>query len=130
MTADELRTILGMALRLARADKNVAELEQEILDGFSSALGLSDDERAAIADENIQPADAVARLSSGEAREFLMKSLCAVAFADGLRHDSEIELIAQTHELVGGSVSLKPWEEWESYVEEVIDTLLQFSPGG
>ncbi len=42
MTADELRTILGMALRLARADKNVAELEQEILDGFSSALGLSD----------------------------------------------------------------------------------------
>ena len=130
MTADELRTILGMALRLARADKNVAELEQEILDGFSSALGLSDDERAAIADENIQPADAVARLSNGEAREFLMKSLCAVAFADGLRHDSEIELIAQTHELVGGSVSLKPWEEWESYVEEVIDTLLQFSPGG
>ena len=59
-----------------------------------------------------------------------MKSLCAVAFADGLRHDSEIELITRTHKLVGGSVSLKPWDEWESYVEEVIETLLKFSPGG
>ena len=119
----DLKTILSLALHLARVDEDLAEFEQEILDRFAEVIGLSDDEKAALADKPVQLTDQLEELSGGESKEFLVKTLCAVAYSDGIQHEAEIEFIRKVNTALGEPLDLLPWADWESYVLEVIETL-------
>ena len=123
ITKDDLKTTLALGFQVAKVDRNVAEYEKEILDRITETLQLTPVERAEIADTPLTISDAMAGLSGPEAREFLVKALCAIAYSDGIQHDAEMGFIQEVNATEGASIPLRPWQEWESYVEEVVDTL-------
>lgn len=122
ITSDDLKIIFAFAIQVAKADRSVALHEEEILDLVAEAGGLSGGDRAELADER-PPVERSSDLSGAEAKALLVKTLCAVAFADDIRHDAEMELINRVNAYLGDALALRPWEEWENYVEEVVDTL-------
>ena len=122
ITTCDLRIIFAFAIQVAKADRSVALHEEEILDLIAEAGGLSGGDRAGLADER-PPVERSSDLSSAEAKALLVKTLCAVAFADDVRHDAEMDLIIRVNAHLGDVVALRPWEEWEAYVEDVVDTL-------
>lgn len=128
MTREELKIIALAAVSVARADRKVVLMEQEILELFAQLLGLSEEEGAALHDERIPPIDAVKQLSNPETQNFLIKALCAVAYSDGVEHDDENTLIQEANAALPQPLDLLPWNEWENYIIEVVDTLNNTDP--
>lgn len=78
-----------------------------------------------------EPEKIVARLSSPEAKSFLIKMLCAVSKSDGMLHDTENQLLNRIDEALGMPVALGlpvalwPWEEWMHHVAEILEVMDQ-----
>lgn len=72
-----------------------------------------------------EPEKIVARLSSPEAKSFLIKMICAVSKSDGILHDTENQLLNRIDEALGMPVALWPWEEWMHYEAEILEVMDQ-----
>lgn len=70
-----------------------------------------------------EPETAAARLSSMEAKSFLIKTLCAVSKSDGILHYTENQLLNRINEALGMPVALRPWGEWIHYETEVLEAM-------
>jgi len=123
MNKETLKTIVTAAVCVARADDQVVMMEQELLEAFASRLEMNESEVAALHDAQISPMEAVNRMPDEESKAFLVKTLCAIAYSDGNRHESEIALIQATNEALNPPLELKPWEDWEDYIEEIVEML-------
>ena len=126
ITPADLRAVLSLSIQVARVDKQMAVYEKEIIDQMAEALGLSPDEKAAELDAQLTVGETFQTLSGEPAKQFMVKSLCAVAFADGRDHEGERAIIDDANGRLNPPLELKPWEQWEDYVEEVVDALLNF----
>lgn len=122
-TRDDLHTILAFGLHVARVDNDFAALEKNVLRHYVEMIGMSEEERAALAAQPVRLSEGLAHLSGTEARTLLIKTLCAVAFSDGVPHENELDFIQRVNHQVGRPLELKPWEEWGAYEEEVLAAL-------
>jgi len=123
MNKTDLENIFIAAFNVARADREVVELEREILALFLDAMGVDEMRGAELLDRNLSPQDAAGGLSSPEAQSFMVKTMCALAFSDGVRAQNEIDLIFSVNQSINQPIELRPWEEWEAYILEVMHTL-------
>ena len=126
MNRADLETIFIAAFGVARADRRVVDKEKELLDMFARVLNVDETRIAALLDHEIGLEEAAKHMSTPQAQEFLIKSMCAVAFADGQQKFEEVSLIGNVNGALPDPLELLPWNQWEQYVEEVTTTLLTF----
>lgn len=120
---EDFKIILRFALHVAKVDEEFAGLEKQILRRFVELARISEEERMEMMNADKSLAHGLEHLSSGDARELLVKSLCAVAHSDGVMHDTEREFIDRVNTQLGNLISLPPFEEWEAYEHEVLALL-------
>jgi uncharacterized tellurite resistance protein B-like protein len=120
---EDIKIILLFALHVAKVDKEFAGMEKRILRRFVELAGISEEERMEMMHADKSLAHGLEHLSSGAARELLVKSLCAVAHSDGVMHETEREFINRVNSQLGEPISLPPFEEWEAYEHEVLALL-------
>lgn len=121
MSQEELYAILELAAHMARLDREIVVFEVEILDRLAGVAGLNEVSRQELAGAGYSPEESLAKVTSPEGREFLVKTLCAIAYSDGRMHQVEVDFVESVNHGFGNPVSLVPWEEWESYILEVVD---------
>ena len=126
ITSVDLKTILSLAVQAAKVDKQMAVYEKEIIDQFAETLALEPEDKAELIDARPSVAESLGALSGDPARAFLIKTLCAIAYSDGREHEAERAMIDEANSQLRTPLTLKPWAEWETYVEEVVDTLIRF----
>lgn len=123
ISQEELYGILELAAHMARLDREIAVFEVEILDRLAGVAGLSEVGRQELGGAGYSPEESLAKVTSPEAREFLVKTLCAIAYSDGRMHQVEVDFVESVNGRFGNPISLVPWEEWESYILEVLDRI-------
>lgn len=123
MNRDDLIIILKLAVHMAKADEDLSVLEKQIVGHLVEKIGLSGEERAEIGVLGEEPERIAERLSSSEAKAFLIKTLCAISKSDGILHYTENQLLTRINEALGMPVALRPWEEWMHYETEVMEVM-------
>lgn len=118
---EELHAILELAAHMARLDREIAVQEVEILDRLAVVVGLNEVSRQELGGADFSPEESLDKVTGADARKFLVKALCAIAYSDGRMHKAEVEFVEFVNTRFGNPVSLAPWEEWESYIMEVVD---------
>lgn len=123
ITREDLKIILLFALHMARVDEVFDVSEKKLLARFVELAHLSEEERTGLADAGRSLSHGLDSLSSDAARDLLVKTLCAIASADGLMHSSEQAFMDKVEGVVGGTQQLPPFEQWESMEGEVLAIL-------
>jgi tellurite resistance protein len=123
ISRDELMTILMFGVHIAKLDSNFDVWERKILARFAAAMRLSDKERGALAHQRISLSKGLHSLESGDARNLLVKVLCAVAHVDGKASELELEFIEKVVVKLKGQVFILPREDWGRYEAEVFTTI-------
>ena len=123
ISRDELKTILMFGVHIAKLDSQFDVWERKILARFATSIRLTDQERGTLAKERISLVKGLNSLQSGDARNLLVKVLCAVANVDGKASASELAFIEKVIVKLKGQVFVLPREEWGRYEQEVFTTL-------
>lgn len=123
VTREDLKTILTFALHIARADDDLDSNEKTILGHYVQVIGISAEERAQMLTKSRSLNTGLVELSCDAARSLLLKTLCAMAHADGVRHDAEDSLIRRVYDKLGDPITLKEWKDWGDYEGEVLEQL-------
>jgi tellurite resistance protein len=124
ITREDLRTIFTFALHVARVDEDFAGLERNVLGHYVTLMRMTPEEKSQLSSSEVSLADGLKHLSSPEAATLLVHTLCAVAHADGVMHEKEVGFIRKVNEHIGEPVELLPFEDWQRYEQEVLDTLM------
>jgi tellurite resistance protein len=119
----DLKTILVFATHVAKVDNDFVTQEKELLHKFAEAIHLTPDERGELLKREASLADGLNHLSSNDAKQLLVKTLCAVAHADGKAIKPEMDFIQKVIEHFGSSVFVLPREDWGKYEVEVLKIL-------
>lgn len=120
ISKEDLKTILLFGIHLARVDDDFHLMEKKVLRRLSEAIGLSEDERKALLEQEVSLGNGLDHLSTDQARETLAKFLCVVSYVDGETSAEEVEFIEKVLSKIGGdSIFLLPKEEWGTYEAEV-----------
>ncbi len=125
ITRQDLKTILRFCIHLSRIDDVFHETEKNVLRKFSETIGLSEEERSELMGGDASLGGGLDSLSSEEAKELLMKSLCAVSYVDGQTSRPEVEFIERILARFNKSFFLLPKEDWGQYEDEVFNILDQ-----
>ena len=128
MNRNDMKLIFQISFKVAKADRVIEGYEKEILERFKEVLEINDLQAAEILDENISIESAIRNLSDQKSQEMLIKTMCALAFADGVRYEEEITMVQKANEQINTPLDLIPWEHWEHYVEETSDALKYWKP--
>jgi tellurite resistance protein len=123
ITRQDLKTILLFATHVAKVDNEFVTQEKELLHKMADAIKLTQDERTALLTQEASLNTGLNQLSSKEAQQLLVKTLCAVSNSDGRAVKSEIEFIQKVIEHFGDAVFVLPREEWGTYEVEVMKVL-------
>lgn len=123
VTRQDLKTILLCAIHLAKVDNEFHLMEKKILRRFSEAMGLQLDEREELVAMSGSLAEDLDSLSSNDAKELLLKTLCAVSYVDGRTSPEEIEFIQKALVRLGIDYPIPPKEDWGIYEDEVFREL-------
>jgi tellurite resistance protein len=127
ITRQDLMTILLFATHVAKVDNEFVLQEKELLHKFAEAIKLTPDERGQLLKREASLADGLNHLSSNEAKQLLVKTLCAVSHSDGKAVKAELDFIHKVIEHFEGSVFVLPREEWGKYETEVMKLLSSIS---
>jgi uncharacterized tellurite resistance protein B-like protein len=119
----DLKTILLFATHVAKVDNEFVMQEKELLQKFAEAIKLTPQERNELLKQEASLSEGLNHLSSKDAKQLLVKTLCAVSFSDGKAVKAEIDFIQKVIEHFGDSVFVLPREEWGKYEAEVLKTL-------
>jgi tellurite resistance protein len=119
----DLKTILLFATHVAKVDNEFAMQEKELLGKFADAIKLTPQERSDMMGKEASLSDGLNHLSSKEAKQLLVKTLCAVSHSDGKAVKAELDFIQKVIEHFGDSVFVLPREEWGKYETEVLKIL-------
>ena len=123
ISRQDLKTILVFAIHLAKVDSKFHMMEKKILKRFSDSMDLQDDEREELVAMGGSLAGDADALSSSNAKELLLKTLCAVSFVDGNTSPEEVDFIQKVQTKLGIDYPLPVKEEWGVYEEEVFSVL-------
>lgn len=123
MIRDDCKTILVFALHVARVDQEFVGFEKDVLKRLTDAVQLSEQEKDELLRRKFSLGEAMGNLSGPDASEVLVKTLCAVAHADGKRHDAEFDFIRKVNAQLNEPLDLPPWEEWNRFEPEVLEAL-------
>ncbi len=123
ITRDDLKTILMFGLHISKVDNDFDIWEKKILKRFSDAIRLTDDEREGLGKISVSLGKGLNSLSSDEARNLLIKTLCAVSYADGVNKPEEVDFIEKVFSKAGGTIMVLPRDEWGTYERELFDEL-------
>jgi tellurite resistance protein len=123
ITRQDLKTILLFATHVAKVDNEFVLQEKEMLHKIAEAIKLTAEERAELLKREASLSSGLNHLSSNEAKQLLVKTLCAVSHSDGKAVKPEIDFIEKVIEHFEGSVFVLPREEWGKYETEVMKTL-------
>lgn len=127
LTRDDLKTTLLFALHIARVDQDFDGSEKNILSRFIELVGFTDADRVELADAGKSLSERLNNLSGVPAKDFLIKTLCAVAHADHNMHSSERDFLEKVQALLGRNFDLPPFDEWEELEAEVLEVLAHHS---
>lgn len=119
----DLKTILLFATHVAKVDNEFALQEKELLQKFAEAIKLTPQERTELLKQEASLSEGLNHLSSKDAKQLLVKTLCAVSHSDGKAVKAEIDFIQKVIEHFGDSVFVLPRDEWGKYEAEVLKTL-------
>ena len=119
----DLKTILLFATHVAKVDNEFVAQEKELLAKFADAIKLTAEDRSDMMGKEASLSDGLNHLSSKDAKQLLVKTLCAVSHSDGKAVKAEIEFIHKVIEHFGDSVFVLPREDWGKYEAEVLKTL-------
>jgi tellurite resistance protein len=125
----DLMTILLFATHVAKVDNEFVLEEKALLQKIAEAIQLNAAERAALLKQEASLASGLNHLSSNEAKQLLVKTLCAVSNSDGKAVKAELDFIHKVIEKFGDSVFVLPREEWGKYEVEVMTTLAGLAGG-
>lgn len=120
LTREDLKTILIFALHVARVDDNLAGIEKSILGRYIELTQLDEGERADLLQQRHSLSDDLSHLSGEEAKTLLVKTICAIAHADGVMHDTEDSFIRKVNHQLGDVLALPPFDEWGAFKDEVL----------
>ena len=118
-------TILLFATHVAKVDNEFVSEEKALLQKIADAIHLNAGERAALLKQEASLASGLNHLSSNEAKQLLVKTLCAVSNSDGRAVKAETDFIHKVIEKFGDSVFVLPREEWGKYEGEVMNVLME-----
>ncbi len=82
----DLKTILLFGIHIAKVDTEFVVWEKQILARFAEAMKLSEAEKTELANQGISLSEGLSALSGVEAKHLLLKTLCSVAYSDGVPH--------------------------------------------
>ena len=97
---------------------------------FAESMQLSEAEKGAMVREEVSLAKGMDSLSGQDAKQLLIKTLCAVANSDGVPHERELEFITKVMQRLGGQMFILSKDEWGAYEHEVLDAIAQFVQAG
>lgn len=123
LTRDDLKIILKFGVHIAKIDNDFAVWEKKVLARIADAMQLTDDERGAMVNEDVSLAQGLDSLSSVDAQNLLLKTLCAVAHSDGIPHEAELDFISKVMQRLEGQRFILSKDEWGAYEQEVLDTI-------
>lgn len=123
ISRQDLKTILLCGIHLAKLDDDFHFMEKKILRRFSDAMNLAEGERDELLAMGGSLAENLELLTSDEAKELLMKTLCAVSYVDGNASADERVFIEKVRDSTFKAFVLPPNEEWEKLEEEVFTIL-------
>lgn len=129
LTRDNLKTILQFGIHIAKVDGDFAVWEKKVLARFADAMQITEEERAQMVAQELSLAKGLSSLSDREARQLLIKVLCAVAHSDGATHPAELEFINKVLQQLGGQLFVLSKDEWGSYEQEVLDAIGEVMAG-
>lgn len=130
LTRHDLTTILQFGIHIAKIDGDFAVWEKKVLARFADAMHLTEDEKAEMVQQTISLSHGLDSLSGQEARQLLVKTLCAVAHSDGVPHEAELGFITKVMQRLGGQLFILSKDEWGSYEKEVLDAINEAVAGG
>jgi tellurite resistance protein len=125
VSRQDLKTILLCGIHLAKLDDNFHFMEKKFLRRFSEAINLTEGEREDLLAMGGSLAENVGLLTSDDARELLLKTLCAVSYVDGNASDEEYVFIEKVRDSLALGFEIKPREEWSAYEEAVFTAIEQ-----
>lgn len=120
ISRDELKTIIRFAVHIARIDGSVDAFEKKVLRRIADTMGLTPQDRTALLQGEASLASGLKSLHSSDAKNLLVKTLCAIAHADGTANKNELEFIQKVVAKFSDSVFVYPREEWGQYEDEVV----------
>lgn len=120
ISRDELKTIIRFAVHIARIDGSVDAFEKKVLRRIADTMGLTPQDRAALLQGEASLASGLKSLHSSDAKNLLVKTLCAIAHADGTANKNELEFVQKVVAKFSDSVFVYPREEWGQYEDEVV----------
>ena len=123
ITRQDLKAILLCAIHLAKVDNDFSLMEKKMLRRYADVIGLEESEREELVAMGGSLASDVDSLSSTDAMELLIKTLCAVSFVDGTTSPEEIEFIQKVLVRTGIDYPVPPKEDWDIYEVEVFKSL-------
>jgi len=126
MNRKDIEIIFQIAFNMALADRKIEKYESEILDRFKEVLNVNELKAAKILDRKITLEQSISKLSNQIAKENMVKTMCALAYADGVRYEEEISMVHRANNALERPLALEPWENWENYVEQTLDYLNAF----
>lgn len=123
VSREEFKTILLFGVHVAKLDKEIHPLENEILRRLADAIHLSDKERADLLAAKFSLGQGLLRLGSDAARNLLVKTMCAVASVDGTIAEAEKDFIGRVVSKFEKATFILPAEDWPQYQEELFQDL-------
>ena len=123
LSKSDLRIILLVGVHLAKVDGEFHWEEVRILEMMNDILQLTAEERQELLQGGFNLKEGLRALTTPKAREFLVKTLCAIAHSDQNIHGAEWEFINKINSSVGIPLELKPPGMWYEYEEEVVEIL-------
>jgi len=128
ISRNELKTILLFGVHIAKLDKNFDIWERKILSRFATAIKLSDSERQSLGKQRFSLGKGLQELESDDARQLLVKLMCAVSFVDGSASDQELDFIERVVTKLKSQVFILPRDDWGRYEKEVFKTIEDMHP--
>jgi tellurite resistance protein len=123
ISRDELKTIIRFGIHIARIDGDFAAFEKRVLRRFADTMGLTQPDRDELLKGEASLATGLKSLHSADAKNLLIKTLCAIAHSDGTANKEELEFIEKVISKFSDSVFVYPREEWGQYEDEVVKIL-------
>ena len=127
LSRQELKVILLFGIHIARIDGEIAPFERKMLARFADAMKLTQEERGSLLTHKFSLLDGLRQLQNTDAKQLLLKTLCAIAHCDGDTADVEVDFINKVTEKMGTAVFILPRAEWGRYEEEVFQDLTAMS---
>lgn len=123
ISRDDLRTIIRFGIHIARIDGNFDAFEKKVLRRFADTMGLSAADRDELLKGEASLATGLKSLHTKDSKNLLVKTLCAIAHADGTANKDELDFIQRVISKLGESVFVDAREEWGRYEDEVVKIL-------